>query len=464
MNQPDSQPDPSDPHARAGFFARPGVKFFVVAILVVVLAVPLLMVWGLTVERENRRGEVDAAIAEDWGGRQSVFGPVLLVPYTVETLIREAGRPDRVATTRRTAVILPDRLQVDASAPTEVRRISIFETAVFTADLKAAARFSRPDARVFGPDLRAVDWTRAVVAVGLGDLGGIESARLDAGGSENLALEPGTGIPGETSTALHALLPPAAAAGPDGPATLDVALTMRIKGTGRLGIAPVGRDSDIRLASDWPHPNFAGGSLPTEREVRADGFSAHWRLPSLARNVPQAWTLEDSGFDRFGTELVGAGFAQPVDFYALVERALKYGLMFIAAVFGIVFVLEVLSRRRIHAVQYLLVGLIAVFFFVLLLAFAEQIGFGAAYLVASTATGLVVASFVGVALASRARAAVAAVALAVVFGLLYVILSLEDVALLAGAVVGFSLLTVVLFATRRVDWAGTRPAGGAPPA
>ena len=131
------------------------------------------------------------------------------------------------------------------------------------------------------------------------------------------------------------------------------------------------------MTSNWPHPNFAVGMLPSERNVTADGFDATWRVPYLARPAPQSWTLERDGYYRFGGEMLGVGFVEPVDFYALVERSLKYGLMFIGVTFLTVFVLETLSPYRIHIVQYCLVGLVLVMFFVLLLAFSERIGFGA---------------------------------------------------------------------------------------
>ena len=177
-------------------------------------------------------------------------------------------------------------------------------------------------------------------------------------------------------------------------------------------------------------------------------------MPYLARSTPQTWVIERDGFARLGGDLLGVGFATPLDLYALVERALKYGVMFIGVTFLTVFMLELFSAARIHVVQYCLVGLVLVMFFVLLLALAERIGFGPAYLIASFATGGVVSAFVGTALASLTRGLVAAAAFALTFGLLYAILRLEDLALLAGAVVGFVVLSLVLFATRRVDWSG----------
>jgi inner membrane protein len=254
--------------------------------------------------------------------------------------------------------------------------------------------------------------------------------------------------------------------GLDGPISgLDYSLDLRLRGTDSIRLAPVGRQSEIAMRSDWPHPNFAVGMLPSERSVSDGGFEATWRVPYLARPAPQSWTLERDGYYRFGGEMVGVGFVEPVDFYALVERSLKYGLMFIAVTFLVVFVLETLSPHRIHIVQYCLVGLVLVMFFVLLLALSERIGFGAAYLVAAGATTLVVATFIGLALASLMRGALAALSLAATFALLYAILRLEDFALLAGAIVGFVALSGLLFATRKVDWSGTgRPAIAAAPA
>ena len=178
-------------------------------------------------------------------------------------------------------------------------------------------------------------------------------------------------------------------------AGFDYALDLRLRGTDSLRIAPVGRQSEIAMTSNWPHPNFAVGPLPSERNVTTTGFDATWRVPYLARPAPQSWVLERDGYYRFGGEMVGVGFVEPVDFYALVERSLKYGLMFIGVTFLTVFMLETLSPHRIHIVQYCLVGLVLVMFFVLLLALSERIGFGLAYVVAAAATTLVVSAFIG---------------------------------------------------------------------
>jgi len=439
---------------RGGVLRSPTAKFVFIALLSLLLIVPQLMVYALKDERAGRRDEVVATIARDWAGPQRLYGPVLLVPYTVAT---PTGTRDGVATATveaRTAVILPERFALAGRLAAETRRLSLYAVPVYGATATVTAHFGPVGPEYFPGDVRSVDRARAVLSVGISDLGGIETADLAVGGT-TLPLESGVGVAGG-AVGLHAALPAGVLAGDGG---FDATLALRLKGSGAFQVAPVGRGSEVKLASNWPHPGFSGGALPSERSLAADGFEATWRVPHLARNVPQTWIAEVDGYDRFDGETVGVDLSTPLDLYALVDRALKYGLMFVGAVFGIVFVLEILSPRRIHIVQYALVGLVLVFFHVLLLAFAERIGFGPAYAVASLATGGVVTTFVGVQLGGAGRTAVAAGAFAALFALLYAILRLEDVALLAGAVTGFVLLTVVLFATRRVDWSGTTSTG-----
>lgn len=435
-----------------GLFRSPAAKFFLIGLLILTLTIPLMMVWALTAEREGRRQEVIDSIARDWARPQMLNGPYLLVPVTAavtEEVAGTDGATRRTVLQKRTAVFTPERLAVVGDAPAETRKLSIYEATVYTATLAIEGRFAAPDPSTLGLDVRSVDWARARLAIGLGDLAGIEGAEITVAGRPAKA-EPGFGTAGDGAPEGINAAAPGAEAG------FAFTVKLRLKGTGSLAVVPVGGDSEIRLASDWPHPGLQFGALPSERQVGPEGFSATWRIPALARNLPSAFLADGTGFWQTTQAAVGAHFTRPVDSYQLMERALKYALMFVAAVFGIVFVLELLSRKRIHLVQYTLVGLILVFFYVLLLALAEQIGFAAAYGIAAGATGLVIAAFTWTALESATRGLLAGAGQAVVFGLLYLILRLEDVALLAGAVTGFVALTAVLFATRRVDWSSPR--------
>lgn len=440
----------------ANVLRSPAAKFFLTGAIAALLMIPLWMVFILTSERESRRDEVAYSIGREWGLPQSVYGPLLVIPY----LARVPADAPETTIARRHLLVLPETLTAEVTVATERRNVSIYEVPVYSSHVAVNGRFSAVDPALFGSDTASILWNEAFVSVSVDDLTGIEGATLVVG-SRDLALEPGAARDGSyplvaggtvaVGAGVHAPL------GLSGPSTgFDYMLDLRLRGTNTLRLAPVGRQSEVTMASNWPHPNFAVGPLPSERTITDTGFDAAWRVPYLARPAPQSWTLERDGYYRFGGEMLGVGFVEPVDFYVLVERSLKYGLMFIGVTFLTVFVVETLSPHRIHIVQYCLVGLVLVMFFVLLLAFSERIGFEAAYLIAAAATTVVISGFIALALQSRTRALIAATSFAATFALLYAILRLEDLALLAGSVIGFLALTGLLFATRKVDWSGLR--------
>ena len=433
------------------YWRSPAAKFFLTGALSLVLMIPLWMVLALTSDREARRNEVIKSVGHEWGMPQSIVGPVLVIPY----LVRPSGANGPVL---QHLAVMPETFLATVTATAEQRSISIYDVPVYSSRIAVTGRFGPVPPSAFGSDVELIQWDKAYVSIGITDLSGVEDVAATIGGTK-IAFDPGLtaedhfvmrdGSKMATMPGVHATL---AATGPI--AGFDYSLDLRVRGTATLRVAPVGRQSEVSMESNWAHPNFAVGMLPSDRTVRANGFKASWRVPYLARTTPQAWMIEREGHFYTGDSMLGVGFVSPVDLYTLVERALKYGVMFIGVTFLTVFMLEILSAHRIHIVQYCLVGLVLVIFFVLLLALAEQIGFGFAYLTASTATGLVVSAFVGMVLESRAKALLSAASFAVTFGLLYAILRLEDLALLSGAVAGFALVTIVLFATRKVDWSG----------
>jgi inner membrane protein len=263
-------------------------------------------------------------------------------------------------------------------------------------------------------------------------------------------------VPGTYMSGMHAKLSGAPSAVEGEAALKDFSFQANLvfTGSGSLTVAPAARETRFELSSDWAHPSFTGAFLPTDRTVTEQGFSAKWRVPHLARSVPHAWTLADGGFERFSQHQFGVTFYQPLDFYGLVTRALKYGILFLAVGFMGVFMLELMSDKRVHSVQYLFVGLAMVFFYVLLLSLAEHIGFTPAYVAASIATGGMLSIYVSRALESARSGLMMAALFALLYGFLYLILQLEDYALLAGAGLGFVALTAVMFATLKIDWSG----------
>jgi inner membrane protein len=277
-------------------------------------------------------------------------------------------------------------------------------------------------------------------------------------GGRTIPFEPSSGLANNSASGLNVRLFPVDTATDQPPAAFTFESDLIFNGSSSLTFAPIGRETRIALTADWPHPSFTGAFLPETRDIRSDGFAASWRIPHLARNVPQAWrvgpTETANVHMRLWPSLSGVNYYVPIDYYDLVNRAAKYGLMFLAVAFFGVFVLELTSGKRVHAVQYVFVGMGMILFYVLLLSFAEHIGFASAYLAASIATGGMLSLYVGMALRSAARGFIMLSVFLILFGLLYLILRLEDYALLAGAVAGFVMLTITMFATLRVNWSG----------
>ena len=332
---------------------------------------------------------------------------------------------------------------------------------VYSARLTLSGRFAVPAIADVAADVVSVRWRDAVFVLGLSGVSGLkEAAVLKIAGAADTPFAPSVGFPAHDLNGIHAKLGVIVPDPEQPPRAFDFTVDLVFNGSIALSVAPVARETQVSLASDWPHPSFFGGFLPDDRQVTTSGFSATWKVPHLARSVPEAWSLAEQGLERLRPYAFGVRMIAPVDFYSLVTRAVKYGIQFLALAFMAVLCLELMSERRVHPVQYLFTGVALVFFYVLLLSLAEHVGFAPAYLAASVATGLMLAVYVGAAFRSVLKGLVMLVVFAAIYAILYLILQLEDYALLAGAILGFVALTVVMFVTLRVDWSGTaaRPA------
>ncbi len=444
----------------------PAFKFFLILFLILLLVVPLFLVYGLIWERENRASSVRQEVGQLWGPQQRILGPFLAVPYTVRIeTVQGEKRIEQIQ--ERRAVFTPEALEVSGRAEAKTLRRSIFEVPVYAARLKLSGRFNAPRISDVAAEVVGVRWKDAAFVLGMSGVSGLkEAASLKIAGAPDIPFAPSVGFPATHLTGIHAKLAEAGGTllpNPEQPPqpfafTVDLAFN----GSVSLTVAPVARETRVTLASDWPHPSFAGAFLPDERQVTGAGFTAAWKVPHLARSVPEAWSLAEQGLERLQPFAFGVQMIDPIDFYSLINRAAKYGIMFIALAFMAVFVLELLSGRRVHAVQYLFTGIALVFFYVLLLSLAEHLGFTPAYLMASLATGVMLAVYVGAAMASMARGLVMLGVFAAIYGILYLILQLEDYALLAGAILAFGALVTVMFATLRVDWSGSSSPGQVP--
>jgi inner membrane protein len=437
----------------------PAFKFFLILFLIVLLLVPLLLVYGLIWERESRAQGARSEVGQLWGPEQRLLGPFLVVPYTVRIETVQGDKRIEQVQERR-AVFTPDALEVAGRTDAKTLRRSIFEVPVYNARLKLSGRFGEPRISAVAAEVVTVRWRDAVFVLGLSGVSGLkEGVILKIDGTSDVPFAPSVGFPSTQISGIHAKLagagsaPPPDAEQPPRPFAFTVDVTFN--GSLSLMVAPVARETRVSLSSDWPHPSFFGAFLPDDRQVTAAGFNAAWKIPHLARSVPEAWSLTEAGLERLQPYAFGVAMIEPVDFYSLVSRAAKYGIVFVALAFLAVFCLELLSGRRVHPVQYLFTGITLVFFYVLLLSLAEHLGFTRAYLAASLVTGAMLALYIGAVMSSATRGLVMLGVFVSIYSILYLILRLEDYALLAGAVLGFLALTVVMFVTLRVDWSSS---------
>ncbi len=449
---------------------RPGAsaaaKVALIALLGLVLLIPLFLVWDIIGEREARHDEVVARIGEGWGGPQRVSGPILVIPYRIRMMDEEAEGGARLV--QRWAYVLPDTYRVRAVVSPETRRIGIFEAVVYTVNLSIDGVFVMPDPTDLTGVGAAVNWTEAFIYVGVADPRSIrEGVSLYWDGREDIPFTPGG--PG----ALGATIGGGMTARISGLAevqagqTLAFATDLSLNGSGALSFLPLGRENAVAVSAAWPHPSFEGAFLPIRSEVGADGFTAEWELSYFGRGYPQSWSGGD-GYDAYlatmPTSAFGVSFYQPVDGYQQTERAAKYGVLFVAFTFVVLFLFETVGRMRIHVVQYALVGLSLCLFYLLLLSFAEQMGFAGAYALGAAAVVVQLVLYCRPVLGRWSRALGLGLLLAALYAALYVLLQLEDLALLIGSVGLFLALSAVMYATRRIDWYATGPAETEPAA
>lgn len=431
-------------------------KVFGVGLIGLVLLIPLGMVRSTLRERAERHVEAVQSITETWGGAQRVAGPVLAVPYTYTVSEgKEALGDVRVA--RGEAVFLPERLTIGGTVVPTVRKRGIYETPVYGTTLTVSGNFAAPSFEFLAGQGVEPQWAQARVCFGISDLRG---ARGDLGlvwGGETVALQPGARFGGMNS-GVHALVGAAAEQG--NAFNLELALN----GSEGLRFLPLGRETEVMLTSAWADPSFGGAYLPAEREVGADGFRATWRVSYYGRSFPQQWTeggAAEPSLEAMEKTSFGVNLMEPVNAYRTVERAIKYGVLFIALVFTTFFLFEAVCGLRLNALNYLLVGAALCLFYLTTLALAEFVPFGAAYTGAAAGSAGLIALYARRVLRSGGRARLVGGMLGGVYSYLYFVLQMEDFALLAGTGALFIVLAAVMYATRHLDGRETRGVGRA---
>ena len=457
----------------------PGFKLLIAILIAAALAIPIFMVWFLVYDRQSQSEQARASITAGWGGPQAIAGPLLVIPYraaATETVIERGQSVTRSREVMRELTLAPETVALKTGIQSQHRKRSIYEAVIYDAKVQGSARFAMPtDLARFGVALADLRLDRAELRFSLSDPRGLgANPRVTAQGAP-LRLQPGGGSTG--GRGFFAFIDAASLAGGG---AIAVAFNYDVRGNGALSLAPQAGDTRWTASANWPHPSFGGSFLPGQRRITDDGFTATYRIGNLAlgralvstadagsvSEVPPPSSMVEpsrpmASTDRGPVQTAEISLIQPVDLYSRVDRSAKYGFLFIGFTFLALLMFDVIGGVRVSAVEYLLMGAALVLFFVLLLAFAEVIGFTPAYLLASAAiTGLNTA-YAAAVLKSWRRAAFIGGLLVGLYAVLYILLSLEAFSLLIGSLLLFAALAGVMYATRRIDWGARRESAAA---
>lgn len=432
-----------------------GFKLILVCGLALLMAIPALFVGGLVGDRTKRAEDVVKEISSHVGGPQTFLGPTLAIPYSI--------KPQYPADSLKHGIyfVFPAQASAVLKTTTEERHRSLFRVPVFQADLKLDSSFDLAGVPSAAPQGAELDWSRAEILVGVSDARGALADATLTKDAKTVTLVPAAAadqitLGTEQNQSLKLTLLGTKVgdiAKPD--AQFNVTAALRFSGAERISVLAYGKTTHLTAQGDWRNPGFDGAILPVSRNVSEHGFSAEWSVPFIARAV-RAEGPDDSikGLD---ATALGFSFIEVADPYQSVDRSLKYVLLFLGLIFLSYFVFEATTGRRVHPAQYILVGMAQIIFYLLLLSLAERIGFDYGFLLAGAATVALLSANAGWVFASRMQGVRALAIFAPIYAMIYLLLTLEDNALLVGAGASFLAVAAAMYFTRRIDWHSALP-------
>ena len=445
MNTP---PNDSSFFEKAGQWLSHSItlRLFVIGILILIMLIPVSMIESLIYERQNRQTEAQNEISEKWGYPQTVGGLVLSVPYTVYSTITRDNGKEEVLTSTAHYHFLPEELDISGELATEKRNRGIFETIVYSSKIDLTGRFKlEPDMMRKASGLR---WDEATVSLGITDLRSIQESVSVNWDGESRLFDPG--LPSR-DVFQSGISVPVSIEWDEMGTSIDIpfSVDLDLRGSDYIHFLPLGKTTTVEMNSGWKSPSFGGSFLPQDHDINESGFSANWKVINLNRPYPQDFKGTVQGIDEsaFGVTLL-----LPVDHYQKSTRAAKYAVLFITLTFVVFFFIQIMGKVRIHPVQYILVGFALCMFYTLLISISEHLRFGWAYLIASASIVSLVTFYAQGTFRSIKLTGVLGVIMILLYGFIFSIIQMQDLALLVGSVGLFLALAVIMYVTRKIDW------------
>ena len=440
-------------------------KGLITAGLILVMLIPTTFVRELVKERESRHEEVVNEVANGWSGSQTISGPYIFIPYQVKT--QDDKKKDIVIT--KQLFLLPENLTVDGNIVPEVRLRSIYKVLLYRSDIITSGNF-----KITLPkdvDIKSLQLEEAKICYGISDFKGIEeklsinfngikydfvpglptkifetinSNKKDVDANNNIVNTTkqveAIGLSANLELKKEDFYRP-----------LKFDMRLKIKGSEGLHFMPLSGNSNFSIKSTWADPKFDGNSLPNYREVNKDGFQAKWSFNNA--NLPFGTTLTEFNLDKQDLAF-GINMIQPTDQYTKTMRSIKYAILFIGLTFALFFIIELTLHKPMHPVQYVLIGMALVIFFTLLLSISEFFCFDYAYLFAAISTISLITIYAKGHFKSFKSASIFGSLLTCLYSFIYILIQLEDAALLVGSIGLFIILAFIMFGSRKINWYG----------
>jgi inner membrane protein len=432
------------------------LKLIIIGFITLIMMIPTSMIMSLVRDRQNLRDNVTAEVSSKWGQSQVLFGPVISIPYAAVQTVE-----GKTTTYTEYAHIFPDDLKIKGSVAPTIRNRGIYNVMLYNSKLKLKGNFSVANSK----DLKIgnLQWDKAQINLGIKDLKGIKSASSMTINGNVVAFQPGINTSQLFSNGMHINIP----IKEDDKLAFDMDLDLN--GSQSLRFVPIGKTTEVTLQSNWKNPSFVGNFLPENSKITNEGFSASWKILNFNRGFGQQGTGSFVNIDNADPISGDLGYAYassepkidkpfgvrlllPVDEYQKNNRSVKYAIMLIILTFTTFFFIEILSKKRFHPIQYLLVGFTIVLFYIAMLSFSEHIHFNTAYWISCAITLGMTTLYSKAVFQNTKLAAIVFAIMGIFYLFFYSILQLEDYALLMGSCGLILILASVMYLTRNIDW------------
>jgi len=436
------------------FFQSTTAKMIMVGLLSLALLIPLFFVQDLIQERSQRKKEMVNEVADLWGKDIVFYGPILKVPYTfVEnyniTDVKTGAVTIQKKNTIKFAYFFPNELNNKSKVrKNENLKRGIFNHVVFTADMQFNGYFAAPNFTKLGIAEENIQWDKASIVLKTTNLKSIKSELKMQVNQEKLVFEPQNSdkskysILATTPFDYNALL-----------VNNKLAFNFDItyNGSNSIDFVPVGKVTTVSIDSDWKSPSFDGSfaANDTSKVINDKGFHVDWKILDINRTFTQQY---DDVIPNLDDYLFGVKLIETVDEYQQNERVSKYGFLVIGLTFLIFFLIQSISKINIHIFQYSMIGIALIMFYTLLISITEHSSFSLAYAIAGTSVVAMITLYSISILKNRKFPLFIGAALSVLYTFIFVIIQMEDYALLVGSIGLFLILGAVMYFSRKIDW------------